>query len=122
MEKDEGWLLDIIRAARKVQEYADGIDRQAFHEDEMRRDAIIRQITIIGEAASQVTDETRALAPDIPWRQVVGSRHILIHRYWRTELDRIWEIVENHMTPLIDALTPLVPLDDPDNADLREGL
>ena len=111
MEKDEGWLLDIVRAARKIQQYAEGIDRQAFTDDEMRRDAIIRQITIIGEAASQLSDHARGLTSEIPWKQIVGTRHILIHRYWRTEVERIWEIVESHIDPLIAAVSPLIPAD-----------
>lgn len=61
----------------------------------------------IREAARHVRDEVRALAPDIPWRRIVGVRNILIHGYLGIDNDIIWDIVRNEIAPLAKALEKL---------------
>jgi uncharacterized protein with HEPN domain len=51
--------------------------------------------------------------PDIPWREIIGLRHRLIHGYAEVQLDRVWAIVQNDLAPLIAALEPLIPPDEP---------
>jgi uncharacterized protein with HEPN domain len=63
----------------------------------------------VGEAAWKVSEEFRVAHPDIPWPQIAGLRHRLVHDYTRIDLALVWEIVQKHVEPLIAALEPLVP-------------
>jgi len=79
-------------AIDRVLAYAEpGCD--AFMADPMRQDAIIRNLEIAGEAAKRVPDNIRDLAPEIPWRQMAGTRDKLAHDYFGVDLDLVWDVV-----------------------------
>jgi uncharacterized protein with HEPN domain len=71
--------------------------------------ALIKLIEIIGEAARAVSETTKAAHPEIPWVPIVDMRNHLIHRYFRIDLPRVWDVVQNHIAPLIAQLEPLIP-------------
>mgnify|MGYP003937044227 CR=1 FL=1 len=58
----------------------------------------------IGEAAARISDESRALIPAVPWRQIVGTRHILSHEYDRLLPQKLWRVLRVHLPPLVAAL------------------
>ncbi|GIH69258.1 HepT-like ribonuclease domain-containing protein [Sphaerimonospora thailandensis] len=66
----------------------------------MRRDAVIWQLSIIGEAAGAISDETRAMAPEIPWKLIRGMRNGVLHRYFSVD----WKIVYNVATKNVPEL------------------
>jgi uncharacterized protein with HEPN domain len=55
----------------------------------------------IGEAASRISEESRALVPGIPWRQVVGTRHILSHEYDRLRAEKLWKVLRVHLPAMV---------------------
>lgn len=61
--------------------YAAGLEFEVVRADRMRYDAILRNIELIGEASTRLTPEVRALAPQIPWREIVGTRNRVAHGY-----------------------------------------
>ncbi len=67
-------------------DYMQGVDEEAFMTSSMLQDAVIRQISIIGEAGTHFSAETRAEHPDIPWRKIIGMRNMLMHQYFGTDL------------------------------------
>ena len=71
--------------------------RDAFMADPMRQDAIIRNLEIAGEAAKRVPDNIRDLAPEIPWRQMAGTRDKLAHDYFGVDLDLVWDVVAKEL-------------------------
>jgi uncharacterized protein with HEPN domain len=102
-QRDPGLLYDIVLAARKALLYTAGVSEARFLEDEMIQDAAIRNIEIIGEAASRVSDETREKI-DLPWKKIIGQRHVAIHDYRKLDLDRIWTVIRDELEPLIAAI------------------
>lgn len=66
--------------------------------------ALVKDIEIIGEAAYQISPETQAQLPDIPWPEIVGMRHRLVHAYFDINLDILWRTVQQELPPLISAL------------------
>lgn len=62
----------------------------------------------MGEASTHVPLELRALAPGVPWRQIVGTRNRLAHAYLGIDADTVWDIVCNELPPLRDALKALL--------------
>lgn len=75
----------------------------------MRLHAIERVVGTIGEAASRVSVEVREGNPQIPWAQIVGMRHRLIHGYLDVNVDRLWETVQVSIPALIIELEKLLP-------------
>jgi uncharacterized protein with HEPN domain len=109
MQRDPGYLYDMLHEARMVLEFTSGKSFEAFCGDMQCQYAVIRAIEIIGEAAGQVSDEFRQTHPELPWRQTIGMRNRLIHGYGDIVLSIVWEVIEKHIPEMIDILEPLVP-------------
>ncbi|MGH7469397.1 MAG: HepT-like ribonuclease domain-containing protein [Longimicrobiales bacterium] len=106
---DPALLLDMLLAARRAERFAQGILREDLDRDEMRQDALVRALTVLGEAAGRVSEETRTEHSEIPWPQIVGMRNRLVHEYFRIDLDVVWNVVSTELGPLINALQAIVP-------------
>lgn len=105
--KDERVYLGYIRAAiSDIKLYA-SVGEEAFLADRMRQDAIIRKLEIIGEAVKQLSVETRARRPEIPWKQIAGMRDRLTHAYFGVDLGLVWRVVERDIQPLETAVLAL---------------
>ncbi|MGI8905558.1 MAG: HepT-like ribonuclease domain-containing protein [Candidatus Sumerlaeaceae bacterium] len=85
-------VRDILEAIDRIERYVDR-GREEFERDELIQNWFIRHIQIIGEAARALPDEVRSLAADIPWRKIIGMRHILVHDYFGIDLDFVWKTV-----------------------------
>jgi len=109
MPRDEAYLLDMLIAARKILLFTQGVTREQFDQDELLQNTVIRMLEIIGEAARNVSDGIKAIHSEIPWRQIVGMRHRLVHEYFRIDLERVWDTVEKDIPDLIRRIEPLVP-------------
>ena len=109
MWRDDAFLLDMLLAARRVLKYAQGLDFQRFEDDEVLQDAILRRIQIIGEAARKISEEFKEAHPEIPWFEIIGMRHRLIHEYFRVITEKVWEVIEKDIPSLIALLELLVP-------------
>jgi uncharacterized protein with HEPN domain len=68
-----------------------------------------RNIEIIGEAARRLSDDFRNQHPEIPWRVIMATRHILAHDYDAVDNDIVWRILTDHLPPLIKQLHALLP-------------
>jgi len=101
------YLFHIAESFRNVLEYTDGIDYTTFVGDKMRKDAVIRNYEIIGEAAKNVSDEFRRAHPEIDWRGLAGLRDILIHQYFGINLETVWQITESEAKSSLAAIEQL---------------
>lgn len=113
MWRDEAYLLDILIAARLALEFRGDLTWREFQQSHLHQYAIAKAIENIGEAAGKVSAETRNAHPDIPWSQIVAVRNRIAHEYFRLDLLKVWEIVENDIPALIAAIEPLVPPEEP---------
>ena len=94
-------MLDAVRDAAAD---AAGHARGDLEANRMLARAIVKAVEIVGEAASKVTPETQQLLPTVPWVDIIGMRHRLIHAYYDVDLDIVWGTVEVDLPPLIAAL------------------
>ena len=85
-----------------------GKQRADLESDHILALALTRLLEIVGEAANRVSQETQKQYPQIPWRQIVGLRHRLVHGYDAVDLDILWDIIEQDLPPLIIALDGIV--------------
>jgi uncharacterized protein with HEPN domain len=112
MWRDDAWLLDMLQSARKALEYARGVSENQFMTDSLRQDAILRQLTILGEASKKISNEMRVTHPEIPWRKVAGFRDVVVHDYFGVDLKEVWRIIRRDLPALAKLLEPLVPPDE----------
>jgi uncharacterized protein with HEPN domain len=73
------YLDDMIGFAEKVIAYTDGLDQLGFVANGLNYDATVRNLELIGEAATRIPDAVRAANPQLPWRLVIATRNRLIH-------------------------------------------
>jgi uncharacterized protein with HEPN domain len=82
--------------------------REAFLADPMVQDAVIRNLEVMGEAVRRVSAGTRSAHPEIPWKQIAGTRDRVIHGYFTVDLEIVWEIVETELPSLRPRLAALL--------------
>ncbi len=81
-----------------------GLDQATFESSPMICDATVRNLELIGEAATHIPEAIRALNPAIPWRQLIATRNRLIHGYLGIDNDTLWSIIRDDVPPLMALL------------------
>lgn len=110
MNDDRLYLEHIRDAVEKILEYTRP-GKQEFFKSSLVQDGVIRNFEIIGEATKRISEQTRRLRSDVPWSEMARFRDLLIHHYVAVDLARIWNVIENHLPQLREAVRQL--LDDP---------
>lgn len=110
------YIDDMIGFAEAVLAYTDGMDQEGFEHSRLNYDATLRNLELIGEAATHVPDEARQLAPGVPWRLLVATRNRLIHGYLGIDNDTLWSIIRDDVPPLLENLRRLKALVGTDSA------
>jgi len=101
------YLDDMIGFADKVIAYTDGLDQVAFIASGLNYDATVRNLELIGEAATHVPESLRAMNPQIPWRLIIATRNRLIHGYLGIDNDTLWSLIRGDIPALLPLLRGL---------------
>lgn len=101
------YLDDMIDFAEKVMAYTDGLDQAGFVASGLTYDATLRNLELIGEAATHIPDEVHAAHPEIPWRMIIATRNRLIHGYLGIDDDTLWSIIQDDVPELLPKLQAL---------------
>ncbi|HUT95206.1 MAG TPA: DUF86 domain-containing protein [Thermoguttaceae bacterium] len=110
MRKDDAIRLQhMLDAAREAIEFAQDQTRIALNGDRKLVLALVKDIEIIGEAACRVSQTARDQLPGIPWADIIGMRHRLVHAYFDINLDILWRTVQNDLPPLAAELERATP-------------
>jgi len=107
-QRDAAYLWDMLDAARTVEQLSSGLDFTQYSNDRRTQLAVERSLEIIGEAAGRVSALFRDAHPEIPWRQIIGQRNVLIHEYGEVKQERIWKVVRENVPQLIELLKQFV--------------
>lgn len=99
MKDDRERLLDISEAIENIQRYAKR-GAEEFAADELLQVWVVHHLQIIGEAVARLSDPLKEKHSDVPWKQVVAMRNILVHDYFAVDVDEVWAVVENELPGL----------------------
>ncbi|MBW4694611.1 MAG: DUF86 domain-containing protein [Lyngbya sp. HA4199-MV5] len=108
MSRDSEALIDIIEAIKLISQYVEGVSPESLAANIEKQDAILRRITIIGEATKRLSSDFKAQHPTIPWKQIAGMRDVLTHDYDEVDLDEVWTVVNENLAQLLHYIEPLI--------------
>lgn len=94
------FINDILECIEKIEKYISNLSYDDFVKDNKTKDAVVRNLEIIGEAANQIPLNIRKRYKDIPWVQIIGLRHRLIHGYFVVDYDIVWNIIKKELPDL----------------------
>jgi uncharacterized protein with HEPN domain len=100
MRRDELFLLDMLEAADRIASRIAGRDPASVTADEDLQDVILRRLTVIGEAAGQLSEDLRSRHPEVPWKQAIGLRHRVTHGYFGLDWAIIWKTITQDLPVL----------------------
>lgn len=98
--RDKSRLEDILKSIDNVRQYVENVTFEQFVSDTMRYYAIIKNVEIVGEAANMLTRHFQQLHPELPWRQIVGMRNVLVHGYANISDRQLWQTVNEDLPPM----------------------
>jgi uncharacterized protein with HEPN domain len=105
-----GHMLDM---ARKAVGKSAGLSHDAFDADENLRLALTHLVQVIGEAGRRVSPDFSGQHPEIPWQEIVGMRHKVVHDYLHIDFGTVWDVATADLPPLVVELEKIVPPDIP---------
>jgi uncharacterized protein with HEPN domain len=101
MKKDPLVFIEhILESIRLVEQYTSGLSEGKFFISSELQDAVIRRIEIMGEAIKNVSAQVKKKYPEVPWKEIIGMRNILIHEYFGVDLRLAWRVVKKDIPRL----------------------
>ncbi|OQB37765.1 MAG: hypothetical protein BWY09_01525 [Candidatus Hydrogenedentes bacterium ADurb.Bin179] len=97
MRTDVLLLQDMLDAINEVLENTPG-DSEVYYGNKYLRSHLVRNIQIIGEAAARISDRTRESYPAVPWRLIIGMRHVIVHDYFEIDWQAVYDTSLNLKT------------------------
>lgn len=101
-------IQDILNAIDSIQSEIGNIDFIEFSDNEILVKAILYDLIIIGEAASNIPREVKSLSPEVPWRLMSDMRNIIAHEYFQVNLQITWKTIYNELPSIIEPLRQLL--------------
>lgn len=102
------YVNDMLEFGEKVLSYTEGMDQAGFVTDTLTYDATLRNLELIGEAATRIPSEVREAHSEIQWRDIIATRNRLAHGYLGIDDDVIWDIIQNDVPKLLPALRKIL--------------
>ncbi len=100
--RDQGRLEDILKYAQNVEKIMDGISYEDFTKDIRIYYSVMKNVEVIGEAANMLTRHFRETHAELPWRQIVSMRNVLVHGYAQVSDIDLWQTATNDIHPLCE--------------------
>ncbi len=107
--EDLPYLKHIMDAINDIEISVKNLSKEEFKKAKDTRDATVRRIEIIGEAAKNVSKELKRNHPEIEWSKVAGARDVMIHAYFKVDWDIIWDIIKKDIPDLKKKIESILP-------------
>lgn len=108
-EKDDFvYIKHVMDAIDSIEDYTKNMGQEDFLKDKKTQDAVIRELSVIGEATALISEPFKIKHKDLPWTEMKGTRNKVIHGYFSIDLNTVWEMVINDLPKLRERLRLLV--------------
>jgi uncharacterized protein with HEPN domain len=94
------YLMDMLESIRRIEVYTKDIGYEEFLRNNMIKDAVVRNIEVIGEAARNIPKEIQAKYNHIPWAEIIATRNVIAHDYFEIDYKIVWNIICKHLPTL----------------------
>ena len=94
------YLMDMLESIRRIEVYTKDIGYEEFLRNNMIKDAVVRNVEIIGEAARNIPKEIQAKYSHIPWAEIIATRNVIAHDYFEIDYKIVWNIICKHLPTL----------------------
>ena len=100
MKNDQVYIKHIKEAVNKIEKYLAGVSFETFSTTDLLIDGVVRELTIIGEAAAKISEEFKENHPKIPFFEMIGMRNRIIHEYFSVNVKTVWETCQSDLPTL----------------------
>ena len=105
LDRDTKYLNDILKECENIETFTKGIkDWVQLRDDKKTGYAVVRSITIIGEAAKKLSQTKRDSNPEVPWSLIMGMRDRLVHDYGGVDYEIVWNVIKEEIPNLVHIL------------------
>ena len=101
-------LEDMLESCERILEYTQGLSFEDFKKNYLVVDAVVRNFTIIGEAAGRIPENFKETHQDIEWDRIRGFRNRVVHDYFGIDYQIVWLIIENNIPELRDLIKKII--------------
>ena len=102
------FLEDIEKSCLRIVRYTAGRSRDEVFSDELRFDAILFNLQILGEAVKKIPADLRQRYPAIPWREIAGLRDFVAHAYFALDVEILWDAIQQDVPSLLDSIREVI--------------
>ena len=101
-------MEDILESCNRILEYTEGMTFDDFKKNHMVVDAVVRNFTIIGEAAGRLPDKFKEQHSSIDWDRIRGFRNRIVHDYFGIDYQIVWTIIEISIPELRKSIKEII--------------
>jgi len=94
------YIKHILDSISDIDDSISDLSKKEFKESKDVRDAVVRRLEVIGEAAKNISKDLKEAHPEIEWKKIAGTRDVMIHAYFSVDLDIVWEIIKQDLPVL----------------------
>lgn len=98
------YFADIVEACEKIARFTHKVSQAQFETEDMVRDAVLRNLMVIGEAAKRIPDEQKLEYGHVEWRKIAGFRDVIAHAYFGINAEILWDIVHAKVPELLASI------------------
>ena len=102
------YLQDIFECCQNARSYVGDMTFEEFSDDRKTIDAVVRNLEIIGEAVKNVPSEILQNQSEIEWKEIARFRDIVVHRYFKVDLEVVWSIIHTRLDELKTAVDEIL--------------
>lgn len=100
-------IQDMLGAIDAIETYQ-VLEFDTFKQDNRTQDAIMYNLIVLGEAANRISEEYQSQHPEVPWDDIIGTRHVIVHGYDHVRLQIVWDILQKDLQSLKENLQKLI--------------
>ena len=104
------YLEDIRTSIERIEKYTENLTFEDFSKNIIVIDAVLRNLSIIGEAAKNLPEEIKSKYPDIPWNEIMGMRNKVIHEYFGVDEGILWKTIKDDLPALSTQISKILEL------------